>query len=478
MNKFVHLFIVTLFSIKAFSGEPISAQSVYQTVVIGSGVGALTSAMYLARAGLHPFVIEGPNPGGALAQSPNVENWPGEIAIPGWQLVEKIRTQAEKSGAVLSPEILVDVDLSDRPFRLTLQNAHEPEKTRKITAHSLILAPGSKPTQLNVPGENKYWTKGLYSCAVCDGSLYQGKTVAVVGGGDAAITETLYLANIASKVHVFVRKGDFKSVEKERKELILKLPNVETHFFTSVEEILGDNEKVNSVVVKNHNGQKETIAIDGLFLAIGSLPNTEFLNRKIELDEKGYIVLKNQQQASIPGVFALGDSVDGVYRQAISAAGDGAKAALQAQEYLTKVHVQPKAVVKETNQQPVEKKKVIEIVEEKEFANLFDGKDGIIVVDFFADWCSPCRFLAPTFEKFAGESSANIRCYKLNVQKHSSLAQKYRIYSIPTVIVFNSKGQIISQKAGTGDILNLFKQLSAETNTSSEKIEKMLNSKR
>lgn len=459
LKKILHVFLMGMASLAPLGAASPEQPSTYSVAVIGSGVGAMSSALYLSRAGHHPLVIEGPNPGGALAQSPRVENWPGEISIPGIELTDKIRSQVEKNGALFTSETLVQADLSKRPFKLQLKNSFDPQSTRAVYAQSLIIATGSKPYRLNIPGEEQYWTKGVYSCAVCDGSLYKDKVLAVVGGSDAAITEALYLANIAQTVHLFVRKDALRTIEKKRLESLEKLPNLKIHFSSQLQSIQGDGNHVTAIQYRDKQGDK-SMPVDAVFLAIGSAPNTELFRGQLEMDSKGYIVLKKGQETSIPGVYALGDCVDPLYRQAISAAGDGAKAALQAHESLSALPLKTQPISMEPK--PKAEKKVHEIASEKEFRELFKKDGSLVVVDFFADWCSPCRFLAPAYERFAQESESRIHCYKVNVQKNPALASKYRIDSIPTMMVFNAEGEILSQKIGTEEILSLFQKLIAE----------------
>lgn len=337
MKKFLILFTLASFSLfQPLHCEEATSDAMeeYPVVVLGGGVGALTSATYLARAGISPLVITGPTPGGALTQSHSVQNWPGETEISGIDLVEKMQAQALLNGAALRPEVVVEVDFSKHPFIITTKDPYKNE-LKKIKAQACIIAVGSVPNLLGVPGEKAYFSNGVYSCAVCDGSLYKDKTVAIVGGGDAALTEANYLSNIAKKVYIVVRKEQFKSVEEQRKREILSRANIEVLYRTTIEEIKGDGEKVTSLVLQKDGKQKGELPVDALFLAIGAKPNTELFKGQLALDEQGFILLEKQQQTSVKRVFALGDVVDRDFNQAITAAGDGAKAALQAQKAIS-----------------------------------------------------------------------------------------------------------------------------------------------
>lgn len=297
-------------------------------VVLGGGVGGLTAALYLARAGRETIVIEGREPGGLLTQSHRVQNWPGEREIDGALLMERMRKQAEESGAKVYREELVRVNFSKRPFLLTTRSLDGKSVVRNLKAHSCIIAMGTRPNFLGVVGEGDYWGRGVTNCAVCDGPLYDQRTVGVVGGGDAALLEALYLSEIAKQVYIFVRRDRFRTVERERLKRLQSSPNVKIFYQTEVQEVLGDGSQVTGVRFKK--GEKTSLLpLDGLFLAIGSKPNTELFRGALELDAAGYILLTEGQKTSVEGVYAVGDVVDPIYKQAISAAGDGAKAALQ-----------------------------------------------------------------------------------------------------------------------------------------------------
>jgi thioredoxin reductase (NADPH) len=307
-------------------------------LVLGSGVGGLTSALYLARAGLHPLVITGKNPGGLLTQSHSIQNWPGELEIDGLALTDRIKAQAEANGARFVDEEVVAVDFSQNPFRITTRplDSEGPLTTRH--AYAAIIAMGTQPNFLGVPGEtgpDGYWGRGVTQCAVCDGNLYTGKRVGVVGGGDAAVLEASYLANLAKEVFLFVRKNRFRVSDESRLRQLLTKPNVKVFYQTCIERIEGDGEKLTQVILKSHKKRTFPFPLDGLFLAIGSTPNTAIFQKILSLDKKGYIRLTQGQKTDIPGIYAVGDIADPHYQQAISAAGDGAKAALQAQEFLS-----------------------------------------------------------------------------------------------------------------------------------------------
>jgi thioredoxin reductase (NADPH) len=312
MSRFIFLILAAF----AFSQE--------EVLVLGGGIGSLTSAIYLSRAGLQPIVIEGPTPGGLIIQSLEVQNWPGEMEITGIDLANKVRAQAVVNGAKIYREEVVGVDFSKKPYVVTTREVGG-KKTTERKANAIIIGMGTRPNYLGVKGEQDYWGKGVYNCAVCDGALYRGKKVGVVGGGDSAVLEALYLSNIAKEVVVFVRGEALKGIEEKRIATLKDKANVKLLYNTSVTEITGNGKKVIGVTLKD--GRKE--ALDGLFLAIGSTPNSELFKGILKMDSRGYISLMKGQETSIEGIYAIGDIVDPEYKQAITAAGDGAKAALQ-----------------------------------------------------------------------------------------------------------------------------------------------------
>ncbi len=441
-------------------------ETVYPVVVIGGGIGALTSALYLARAGLEPIVLEGKAPGGLLTQSHSVQNWPGELEIDGTQLTDKVRKQAEANGARFRSEEVVSVDFSKRPYTIKTRLVDEPDTFREIRVEACIIAMGTQPNFLGVPGEtgpDGYWGRGVTNCAICDGTLYRNQVVGVVGGGDAAVLEALYLSNIAKEVNVFVRKDKLKGIEEKRIQMLLDKPNVKILYSTAVKEIKGDGNKLTHVVLKTE-GKERDFALDGLFLAIGSRPNTQIFQDVLKLDEKGYIALQRDQETSISGVYAIGDIVDPVYKQAISAAGDGAKAALQAQQYVS--DRTNGLITKRKPSRPIQsiptENDVIEVYSYEQFEKELKVSDVPVVVDFYASWCGPCKRLSPMLESSANQLSGRVKFLKVNVDKLNDLSSSYEVRAMPTVLLFDSSGKVVERKVGTDQISDLLKRLQAE----------------
>lgn len=433
-------------------------------VILGGGVAALTSAVYLAQAGILPTVITGSILGGAITQSHLVQNWPGEMQIKGIELAERISFQAVENGALLFVEEVIDVDFSIRPFLITTQkNNPNGKQIRKIRAEACIIALGSTPRFLDVPGEKKYWSRGVYSCAVCDGILYKNGQVAVVGGGDSALTEAQYLSNIASHVYLIVRSDQFRSIEKRRLDEVLSKQNIEVLYRSEVKEIGGDDAGVTHIVLENNaDGKRRQLTVDALFLGIGATPNTSLFQGKLPLDERGYIILKNHQETSIPGVYAVGDVADSEFKQAVSAAGDGAKAAMQAQKHLT--HFQPKELIASSQKAP-QKKLLLEVKNQEELQKLLSESEVPLMLDFYGDFCGPCRMFSPMYEAWAKEFQGKILFVKVDVEKAQSLCQAYQIRGIPTVVILDKEGKLISKNCGSLEIAQIDQQLQKMKNS-------------
>lgn len=437
----------------------ILVQKVEPVVVLGGGVAALTSATYLARGGVTPLVITGPQIGGAIVQSHSIQNWPGELQITGAELSEKLKRQAESNGTQFLEEKVIGVDFSRRPFRIVTESLYEPEpKQRVLFANSCIIALGSTPNFLGIPGEAEYWLRGVYHCAVCDGGLYKDKTVAVVGGGDSALTEAQYLSSIAKKVYVIMRKAAFRSVEQVRIQEVIGRPNVEVIAESEVIEVQGDGEKLTQLVVRDRkSGQTGVRPVDALFLAIGAKPNTELLRGQVELDAQGYIVLKNHQETSVPGVYAAGDIIypDPEFRQAVAAAGDAAKAALQAHKALGSFSQKKEEATAVSASGP----SVVEVRSLDELERYWT--EGPVVVDFYGDYCPPCRSFAPIYETWAKQWGDKVTFAKVNVVEAGALATRYQVMAIPTLLIFDRGGTVLHRGRGSIEIAALRPQLEA-----------------
>lgn len=304
-----------------------------KVIIIGSGPAGLTAAVYAARANLYPLLIEGDHPGGQLVGTTAVENWPGEKSIMGPKLMANIKEHAKHFGTEFMSGLIEKVDFSSKPFKLWTN------KKEELHAHCVIIATGAIPNKLNCPGEKEYWGKGVTTCAVCDGAFYPDKRVMVVGGGDTAMEDASFLHKFTKKITV-VQILDSLSASHPMQQRVLKNQNINVLYNSTVTEIKGDGSKITSVTVTNHKTQeKQDFELDGLFIAIGLKPNTKPFAGQIELDQYGYVKLHGTTETSIPGVFAAGDVFDYRYKQAITSAASGCKAALDAERYLKDIHL-------------------------------------------------------------------------------------------------------------------------------------------
>jgi thioredoxin reductase (NADPH) len=301
-------------------------------VIIGSGPAGYTAAIYAARALRKPLLIAGLQPGGQLTITTDVENYPGFAdVIQGPWLMEQMRAQAQHVGTEIVEDLIVKVELDKRPFRLTGDSG------QVYLADALIIATGAQAKWLGLPSEQKFQGFGVSACATCDGFFFRGKEVAVVGGGNSAVEEALYLANIASKVTLIHRRDSLRA-ERVLQERLFAHPKIEVVWDSAVDEIVGAQEPlgVSGVVIKNlKTGAREERKVDGVFVAIGHAPATELFKGQVAMKENGYIIVKpGTTETNIPGVYAAGDVADETYRQAVTAAGLGCMAALEADKYL------------------------------------------------------------------------------------------------------------------------------------------------
>lgn len=303
-----------------------------KVLIIGSGPAGYTAAIYASRAGLKPVVYEGHQPGGQLTQTTEIENFPGYAeGIQGPEMMDDLRKQAERFGTEVVGRIIEDIDFSKRPFICT------DEKGDKIAAKTIILCTGANPRYLGLPDEEKYRGLGVSACATCDGFFYRKKPVAVVGGGDTACEEALYLSTLASKVYMIVRK-DYLRASHTMQERVMAADNIEILFKCNTVGLYGEDGLEGAELVRNLDEPDQElfkIAIDGFFLAIGHVPNTNLVKGKLDLDEAGYIKVQSPStRTNVEGVFAAGDCADPTYQQAVNAAGSGCRAALDAERWL------------------------------------------------------------------------------------------------------------------------------------------------
>ncbi len=313
-----------------------------KTLIIGSGPAGYSAAIYAARADLKPVVYTGMEPGGQLTTTTEVDNFPGyPEGIDGPTMMVQLQQQAERFGTEVRIGMVTAVEFSNEVGGIHRATVDD---NKVVEAETIIISTGATAKYLNIPSEQRLRGGGVSACAVCDGFFYKGQEVAIVGAGDTAAEEASYLANICKKVTMLVRRDEMRA-SKAMQHRVNNLPNIEIRYNTEVDEVLGEQVVEGLRMVNNQTGEKEEIAITGLFIAIGHKPNTDIFKGKLEMDETGYIITKGKStKTSMPGVFASGDVQDKEYRQAVTAAGTGCMAALDAERYLATIETAKEVV--------------------------------------------------------------------------------------------------------------------------------------
>jgi thioredoxin reductase (NADPH) len=456
LQRCIFLFFLLIFFLARGLVADQERSKSHDCVIIGGGIGGGTAAIYLSRAGFRPIVIERAPVGGALAQSEAIENWPGMMQIRGIELMERVRQQAIANGATYVNGEVTGVDFSRKPFVISYHRQDANKTIATIQARCCVIATGASPKNLRIPGEKEYWTKGISNCAVCDGSLYKDKAVAVIGGGDTAVLEALYLSKIAKDVTVFVRGNALKGTDIKKKEVLLATPNVHILYQSELQAFKGNGRHLTgAVVLQDKTGLRE-VELDGVFLALGSEPSTAIFKGQVEMDSKGYILLKKSQQTSVDGVYAIGDAVDPFYKQAISAAGDGAKAALaMIQNDLS--GVASVAMVNEGEPAVSRQRslKILEIESVAQFENEIKAARLPVIVDFYTSRCGPCQRIAPHIEEAASQLQGKVLFLKVNADRVSGLAKKYEISSVPMAVFMNRDGAVQEKRSGEQEVNEL-----------------------
>lgn len=309
-------------------------------LIIGSGPAGYTAAIYAARADLKPVMYTGMVPGGQLTQTTDVDNFPGyPEGIMGPEMMEDMRKQAERFGTDIRFGYVSSVDFKSTPRKVVI------DENMTVTADTVIIATGASAKWLGLESEQKYNGFGVSACAVCDGFFFKGQDVAIVGAGDTAAEEATYLAKLCKTVHMLVRRDEFRA-SKAMQHRVLNTPNIVIHYNSETKEILGDGKNVTAIkIVNNKTGLESDIPVTGFFVAIGHNPNTEIFKGILDMDDTGYLITKaDSTQTNIEGVFACGDAQDKIFRQAVTAAGTGCMAALEAERYLASKEYQPEEV--------------------------------------------------------------------------------------------------------------------------------------
>lgn len=432
-----------------------TSPAVENVVIIGSGPAGYTAAIYAARANLKPFMFEGFQvgglPGGQLMTTTEVENFPGfPDGITGPQLMDQMQAQARRWGTEMVTEDVTAVDLSQRPLVVRSQE-------REVLAHSLIIATGATAKRLGLPSEGLFWNRGISACAICDGAtpIFKNAELAVIGGGDSAAEEAVYLTKYGSQVHLLVRRDRLRA-SKAMQDRVLKNPKITVHWHTEAIDAYGEERLAGLRIRNTHTGEEGTLAVRGLFYAIGHTPNTHLFKGQLELDDKGYIAVKPGTVAtSVAGVFAAGDVQDHEYRQAITAAGTGCMAALMAERWLTTHDLVQEFHQTQDSEKPREEGKKAGYQEAAAFnpnttrhiggyalRKLYHESDRLIVVTYASPTCGPCHTLKPILSKVVDEFEGRIHYVEIDITEDPEIAESAGVTGTPTVQFFKNKGLV------------------------------------
>lgn len=421
--------------------EALNLENVVPVAIIGSGPAGLSAALYIARAGMKAFVFGGPTPCGQLTQTTFIENWPGREKVLGIDLMHDVKHQAEFFGACIVNDTVTFTDFSKWPFTI------KTEEGRELKALSVILATGAHPKILSVPGEKKFWGKGVTTCAVCDAPFFFRKDVIVVGGGDSAAEQVFELAPYVRKITMLVRGKEMRAAQLMQQR-VLAYDNVEILYNKELHNIYGDDTNVQSVdIYDNQTKQVENMPIDGIFLAIGHIPNTELFKKNLVLDEQGYLVMKGRsQQTSKKGVFAAGEIQDNQYRQAAVAAGEGIKAALDTTSFLYELGFNSKiGQALENNFFETftdERVELDEINLLQDFNEKIIEGQGLVVVDFYSKTCPGCIRMLPALESLSFHLKDKITILKCNITNSIEILRELKynrglqVKTVPAVFIF------------------------------------------
>ncbi|EOY09171.1 Thioredoxin reductase isoform 2, partial [Theobroma cacao] len=434
---------------------PVPAKSVENVVIIGSGPAGYTAAIYAARANLKPVVFEGYQvggvPGGQLMTTTEVENFPGfPDGITGPDLMDRMRRQAERWGAELFQEDVEHIDVKNNPF--TIRSSE-----REVKCHSMIFATGATAKRLRLPREDEFWSRGISACAICDGAspLFKGQVLGVVGGGDTATEEALYLTKYARHVHLLVRKDQLRA-SKAMQDRVYNNPNITLHFNTETVDVVSNMKgQMSGILTKRvDSGEESVLEAKGLFYGIGHSPNSQLLQGQVKLDSSGYVLVEEgSAKTSVEGVFAAGDVQDHQWRQAITAAGSGCIAALSVERYLVsnnllvEFHQQPQTeeVKKELTDRDVQEGFDITLTKHKgQYAlrKLYHESPRLICVLYTAPTCGPCRTLKPILSKVIDEFDQNVHFVEIDIEEDPEIAEAAGIMGTPCVQFFKNKEMI------------------------------------
>jgi thioredoxin reductase (NADPH) len=434
--------------------------SIENVVIIGSGPAGYTAAIYAARANLKPLVFEGFQagglPGGQLMTTTEVENFPGfPEGIMGPQLMDRMKEQAIRWGAELFTEDVISVDFSQRPFVIRSDE-------REVQAHSVVIATGATAKRLGLPCENEFWNRGISACAICDGAtpIFRQAELAVIGGGDTAAEEAIYLTKYGDHVHLLIRGGQMRA-SKAMQDRVLNNSRITVHWHTEAIDVFGDATHMTGIKIRNtQTGETSELAVKGLFYAIGHTPNTALFQGQIDLDEVGYIVTKpGSVETNIEGVYAAGDVQDHEFRQAITAAGTGCMAAMLAERWLSLHGLAQEfhqTEAEKSVEQPTKKPESEQAAEfdstqtrhEGSYAlrKLYHESDRLMMVKYASPQCGPCHTLKPILNRVVDEFDGEIHYIEIDIEQDPEIAEAAGVVGTPTIQFFKAKEKVAELK--------------------------------
>lgn len=416
-------------------------ENVVPVAIIGSGPSGLSAALYVARAGMKAFVFGGPTPCGQLTQTTYIENWPGREKVLGIDLMNDVKHQAESFGACIINDTVTVADFSQWPFSI------KTEEGREFKALSVIVATGAHPKVLSIPGEKKYWGKGVTTCAVCDAPFFVGKEVVVVGGGDSAAEQIFELAPYVKKVTMLVRGSEMRAA-KIMQQRVLSYENVVVEYNKQLQGVYGDDAGVKNIdVYDSVTNTVENRSIDGVFLAIGHNPNSDIFKKDLKVDELGFLVMEGRsQQTSKRGVFAAGEIQDRTYRQAAVASGEGIMAALDATSFLYEIGFNAKIgkaleenFFENFSDEHVELQEINTLAE---FRQNVINASGVVVIEFYSKTCPGCVRMLPSLESLAYHMKDKVTVLKSNMNNSIEILREFKfklglhVKSVPAIFIF------------------------------------------
>lgn len=424
-------------------------------VIVGSGPAGYTAAIYAARANLQPLLITGFErggiPGGQLMTTTHVENFPGfPDGILGPDLMDLMKAQAVRWGTHLLEADADAIDLTQRPYRIEADG-------QTILSHAVVIATGASANRLGLPSEETYWSRGISACAICDGATpqFRNAELAVVGGGDSACEEAVYLTKYGSHVHLIVRSDQFRA-SAAMADRVLANPAITVHWNSAVEDVTG-NEWMEGLILRDRiTEETRSLAVKGLFYAIGHTPNTDLLSGQIELDSKGYLVTApGRPETSVEGVFSAGDVADAEWRQGITAAGSGCQAALAAERWLS--HHNLAKLVKRDAVEPAQAERPVnvEVTTESSYdpqglwqkgsyalRKLYHDSDKPLMVVYTSPSCGPCHVLKPQLQRVINELDGDAQAVVIDIDADQQIAEQAGVSGTPTVQLFHRKAMV------------------------------------